>query len=104
MRRRAFLLAPAAAWALPAQAAEAGVSIDNFTFTPASLTVAAGTKVMWTNHDDIPHNVVSAERPPVFKSKVLDTDDSFVMVFATPGHYAYFCGLHPHMQGTIVVT
>ena len=86
-----------------ARADDAKVVIDNFTFSPATLTVAAGTRVEWTNHDDIPHTVVSAVSPPLFRSKALDTDDSYSNVFDKPGTYSYFCGLHPHMQGTIVV-
>ena len=86
-----------------ARAEDAVVTIDNFTFTPATLTVAPDTRVVWTNRDDIPHTVVSALSPPLFKSKALDTDGSFSMVFDKPGTYGYFCGLHPHMQGAIVV-
>ena len=78
------------------------VSIDNFTFTPASLTVKAGTTVTWTNKDDIPHGIAAANNE--FKrSKALDTDDNFSFTFTTPGTYKYFCYLHPHMTGTIVV-
>jgi amicyanin len=77
------------------------VKIDNFSFSPATLTVPAGAKVTWTNHDDIPHNIVSSEQK--FKSKPLDTDDSFSMTFTEPGTYQYFCGLHPKMVGKIVV-
>jgi plastocyanin len=77
------------------------VGIDNFTFTPASLTVKAGTTVTWTNRDDIPHTVTSTAK--LFKSKALDTDDKFSFTFATPGSYEYFCSLHPHMTGKIVV-
>lgn len=78
------------------------VSIDNFTFTPPSLTVKAGTTVTWTNKDDIPHGIAAANNE--FKrSKALDTDDSFSFTFTTPGSYKYFCYLHPHMTGTIVV-
>lgn len=80
----------------------AGVSIDNFTFKPAKLTVKAGTTVTWTNRDDIPHGIASANN--AFKrSNALDTDDSFSFTFTTPGTYQYFCYLHPHMEGTIVV-
>ncbi|MCW3474503.1 cupredoxin domain-containing protein [Limobrevibacterium gyesilva] len=109
MQRRALLLSalvPVAALSLPraARAADTEVTIDNFTFSPALVTVSAGTRLIWTNRDDIPHMVVSALRPPAFKSKVLDTDDAFAMVFDTPGTYSYFCGLHPHMQGMVVVT
>ena len=77
------------------------VSIDNFSFTPATLTVKAGTKVTWTNRDDIPHTVVTADKK--LKSTVLDTDDTFVTVFNEPGTYKYFCSIHPHMTGTVVV-
>jgi plastocyanin len=79
----------------------AAVKIDNFTFTPKSVTVKAGTTVTWTNQDDIPHTVTSTTKQ--FKSKALDTDDKFSFTFATPGTYEYFCSLHPHMTGTIVV-
>ena len=104
MRRRTALLAGlAAACARGAQAAEAAIVIDNFVFTPAVLTVAAGTRVVWTNRDDIPHSIVGAETPPSYKSPALDTDEAFGRVFDKPGTYAYFCGLHPHMKGTVVV-
>src|SRR5580692_3780441 len=77
------------------------VTIDNFTFAPPELTVAVGTTVKWVNHDDIPHNVVNKDK--VFRSKALDTDDSYSFTFASAGTYDYFCGLHPHMQGKIIV-
>ncbi len=104
--RRALLAAAPAGVLLFAQAARAEdgeVTIDNFTFAPATLTVKVGTRVVWKNEDDIPHTVVSDETPPLFRSKALDTDDSFAIVFDKPGIYHYFCGLHPHMTGTIVV-
>jgi len=78
------------------------VSIDNFTFTPPSLTVKAGTTVTWINRDDIPHGIASANNA-FTKSKALDTDDSYSFTFTTPGTYQYFCYVHPHMTGTIVV-
>jgi len=84
-------------------AAPAGaVSIDNFTFTPATLTVKAGTTVTWTNRDDIPHGIAVTNNA-FKKSKALDTDDAFSFTFTTPGTYQYFCYIHPHMTGTIVV-
>ena len=104
MQRRALLMVPAALTARSVRAAEMNVTIDNFVFTPETLTIPAGTRVTWTNQDDIPHLVVSANRPPDFKSPVLDTDEKFARVFETPGTHVYFCGLHPHMKGTIVVT
>jgi amicyanin len=78
------------------------VSIDNFTFTPPSLTIKAGTTVTWINRDDIPHGIASANNS-FTKSKALDTDDSYSFTFTTPGTYQYFCYVHPHMTGTIVV-
>ncbi|HEY5166574.1 MAG TPA: cupredoxin family copper-binding protein [Pseudolabrys sp.] len=83
------------------RADEIQVKIDNFTFNPQQITVKAGTTVVWTNHDDIPHTVTSSTK--VFKSNALDTDDKFLFTFTTPGSYLYFCALHPHMTGSIVV-
>jgi plastocyanin len=77
------------------------VKIDNFSFGPATLTVAAGTTVTWTNRDDIPHTVVSTAG--VFKSKALDTDEKFSYTFAKAGSFPYFCSIHPKMTGTVVV-
>ena len=76
------------------------VMIDNFTFEPAQLTVKVGTTVTWKNRDDIPHTVVSAGK---FRSKTMDTDDSFSFTFTTAGDYKYFCSLHPHMTGMVKV-
>lgn len=77
------------------------VSIDNFTFAPAQLTVPVGTTVAWTNHDDIPHTVTSTDKR--FSSAALDTDDHFAYRFTAPGTYNYYCTLHPKMTGTIHV-
>ena len=77
------------------------VRIDNFSFGPADLTVSVGTTVIWTNHDDIPHTVVSTDK--VFKSKVLDTDEKFSFTFSKAGTYPYFCSIHPKMTGKVVV-
>jgi plastocyanin len=93
----------AAANAQQAGPAMAEVKIDNFSFGPATLTVAVGTTVTWTNRDDIPHTVVSTDDPKAFKSKALDTDDKFSFTFAKPGTYPYFCSLHPKMTAKIVV-
>lgn len=77
------------------------VKIEDFAFSPPSLTVKIRTAVTWLNKDDIPHTVVSKSR--VFRSKALDTDDSFSFTFNEAGTYEYFCSLHPHMTGRIVV-
>src|SRR5258705_102861 len=100
----ALQLAVVAATALsagPSWSAETNVMIDNFTFNPQRVTVRAGTTITWYNEDDIPHTVASSAK--LFKSKTLDTEDKFSFTFATPGVYEYFCSLHPHMTGTIVV-
>jgi plastocyanin len=79
------------------------VKIDNFSFGPASLTVAVGTTVTWTNRDDIPHTVVSTDDAKTFKSKVLDTDEKFSFTFSKAGTYPYFCSVHPKMTGKVIV-
>ena len=80
----------------------ATITIDNFTFGPADMTVKAGTAVKWTNHDDIPHSVVATDKS--FRSAALDTNDSYSFTFKTVGTFMYFCGLHPHMTGKVTVT
>jgi plastocyanin len=79
------------------------ILIDNFTFNPATLTVTAGATVTWVNRDDVPHTATSSAKPRVFDSGALDTDERFSHVFDTPGTYAYFCAIHPHMTGKIIV-
>ena len=79
------------------------VTIDNFTFQPAQLTVPVGTEVTWVNRDDVPHTATSTAKPRLFGSAALDTDDKFSFVFTAPGTYDYFCAVHPHMTGRIIV-
>ena len=97
------LAAPLLAAVLPvsAQNAPAAVAIENFTFNPQRIAIKAGTTVTWTNKDDIPHAIAATDK--LFRSKVLDSDNSYSFTFTTPGIYAYFCSLHPHMTGTVVV-
>ena len=83
-----------------AQAEEIKVSLDNFTFAPNEVKVKVGDTVTWTNHDDIPHTVVSAGK---FRSMTMDTDGTFSFTFTSAGDYKYFCSLHPHMTGMIKV-
>jgi plastocyanin len=80
----------------------ADVKIDNFSFVPPILTVKAGTQIIWTNDDDIPHTVVSEDHT-TFKSKVLDTGEKFMFTSIKPGTYSYFCSIHPKMTGKVVV-
>lgn len=91
----------------PASAAEnqtastTQVRIDNFSFTPQTLTIDAGTTVTWTNNDDVPHNVVSTDK--VFKSKTMDTDEKFSYTFTKSGTYNYYCSIHPRMTASVIV-
>jgi plastocyanin len=84
-----------------AEDASKSITIDNFTFAPAEFKVPVGTTVTWVNRDDIPHTVVETDRK--FRSKALDTDDSFSFTFTTPGTFDYFCSLHSKMVGKIIV-
>jgi plastocyanin len=96
-----LMMSVAADMARAAPPSAAAVSIGNFTFKSPVLTVKPGTTVTWTNADDIPHTVVSKDG--AFKSKVLDSGDRFSFTFAKPGQFGYFCSLHPHMTGTVIV-
>jgi Icc protein len=78
------------------------IGIDNFKFAPSTLTVKAGTKVVWINNDDVPHLIVSTQNK-FRQSSVLDTNQRFAITLTKPGTYDYFCSLHPMMQGSIVV-
>lgn len=100
----AALVALALAAVVAMSAAHAGerhVKIDNFAFLPPYLAVPAGTTVVFDNADDIPHTVVATDKS--FRSKALDTGDSFVVTLTAAGEIDYFCSLHPHMTGKIVV-
>jgi plastocyanin len=79
------------------------ISIDNFKYVPDKLTVPAGTKVTWTNHDDMPHTVTSTGKPKTLDSDALDTDDQFSHVFVEPGTYNYLCTVHSKMSGQVIV-
>jgi len=91
----------AAGAAVTAATSPATVQIDNFAFTPATLTVTAGTTVIWKNDDDSPHRI--GDKNGTFKSAALDTDDTFSHTFAAPGEYPYICTIHPYMAGKIIV-
>ena len=97
----ATLAAGAIGIAHAAEAAAAAVDIENFAFTAPTLTVAAGTTVKWTNHDDIPHTVLAVDGS--FHSTAMDSSDTFAFTFTKPGVYSYFCSLHPKMVGKVVV-
>lgn len=83
------------------QAADNAVSISNFTFSPAEIKVRVGDTVTFKNEDDIPHQVIASDGS--FKGKALDTNDTSMFTFKTIGDFGYFCGLHPHMVGKVIV-
>jgi plastocyanin len=86
-------------WAAPGLAEDAKIKIANFTFDPPTK---AGTTVTWVNSDDIPH--VVSEKNGTFRSNALDTDETFTQTFPAAGTIEYFCAIHPHMTGKIIVT
>jgi plastocyanin len=79
------------------------IRIGNFTFAPSVLEVPAGTSVLFVNEDDVPHTIVGSDRDSPLKSPALDTDDRYSVKLTQPGTYHYFCSLHPHMTGTVIV-
>jgi len=78
------------------------VSISDFKFNPATLTVPVGTTVTWTNQDEEPHTL--AAKDGSFHSPGIDTHGTYSFTFSTPGSYDYICSIHPFMTGTVVVT
>ena len=88
-------------YAATAVPSETHAAIDEFAFKPDTITVPVGTTVVWENNDDIPHTVVSLNG--TFRSQALDTEDKFSFTFGKAGTFEYFCSLHPHMKGKVVV-
>ena len=79
------------------------VAIQNFAFVPASLSVASGTTVTWTNEDDVSHTV-SANDGSTFESSALGQGATFQFTAGAPGTYDYICSIHPFMKATLIVT
>jgi plastocyanin len=77
------------------------VDIAKFAFAPKEITVAPGTTIAWTNRDETPHTVASADKS--FVSKGLDTDDRFEQKFDREGDFGYICSVHPFMTGVVHV-
>jgi plastocyanin len=88
-----------------AAATSAGATVDvnitRFAFAPKEITVAPGTKIVWTHGDEAPHTVASDDKS--FASKGLDTGDKFEHTFASEGDFAYICTVHPFMTGVVHV-
>jgi plastocyanin len=92
--------APATAPAAPV--AGDAVSIDNFAFVPATLTVRVGSTVTWTNHDEEPHTVAASDGS--FHSPGMGSQATYSHTFPTAGKFDYICSIHPYMHATVVVT
>jgi 3',5'-cyclic AMP phosphodiesterase CpdA len=100
----AAMAAAAAPAATTAATSPRSITISNFTFAPAAITVRAGQDLTWVNEDDAPHTVLGTEPGSPLKSPALDTGDKYAVTLQQPGTYKYFCSLHPHMTGTVTVT
>jgi plastocyanin len=85
----------------PAGAQDQAVTIQDFSFSPATVQITPGTTVTWTNQGAAPHTVTSDGG--VFDSGRLDAGQSFSHTFATAGTFSYHCAIHPQMTATIVV-
>jgi plastocyanin len=92
-----FLATPDAA----AAADSVTIEISNYSFIPPEVTIAPGTTVVWVNHDESPHTIVSTDH--VFGSKAMDTDDRYSFTFDKEGDFGYVCSLHPYMAGSVKV-
>jgi plastocyanin len=77
------------------------VFIQSNSFSPASITVTAGTTIKWTNKDDVAHTVTSNTN--VFDSGTIISGGTFSFTFATAGTFSYYCKLHPAMVAAVVV-
>ena len=93
-----FLLAPARA-----EAATQHVAMENYAYSPSSLTIQAGDTVTWTNHDQAPHNVVTTSGPASLQSPLLAQGESWSFTFTVPGTYEYYCSVHPDMRAQVIV-
>lgn len=80
------------------------ILIQDYKFTPALMTVKAGTTVTWANREKRTTHSVLFSGPGGFESERLFPGESWQRRFDTPGSYPYGCGPHPEMKGAIVVT
>ena len=80
------------------------VTISNYAFSPANITVAKGTTVTWTNKDSVGHTVTETDNLKGPASSVLNNGDTYSFTFDTAGTYHYHCSIHHEMVGTVTVT
>ncbi|MGW2386636.1 cupredoxin domain-containing protein [Streptomyces sp. NPDC001658] len=108
--RKAAVAAVLALLALPllpasqASAATYRVTMKGYAFSPASLTVPAGSTVTWTNQDTAPHDVKTTSGPASIHSPMLDKGQSWSFTFTAAGSYGYYCTVHPDMTAGITVS
>jgi plastocyanin len=95
------LVMPATSATADSPAPIVDLNITKFAFAPKEITVAPGTRIIWTNHDETPHTVTSNDKS--FASKGLDTDDKFEHTFVSEGDFSYICTVHPYMTGVVHV-
>ena len=82
------------------------VPIKNFLFEPEAITVAAGTKITFTNLDSAPHTATSGPSPNadgVFDTGTLKKGERKSVTVTKTGTFAYYCTIHPFMKGTVTV-
>jgi len=77
------------------------VTIQNFAYSPATITVKAGDSITWTNQDSVGHSATADDNS--FDTGVLPQGQSKSITFSKAGTYTYHCSVHPTMKGTVVV-
>lgn len=84
------------------------VSIEDFKYAPAQLTIKKGTKVVWTNKDSAGHNVVSDNSAPAGgppkQAALFGKGEQFSFTYDVVGTFGYHCTPHPSMTGQVIVT
>jgi plastocyanin len=87
----------------PAFAATQAVTMAQYAFAPAALTVHVGDTITWTNQDQAPHDVTTTGGPVALHSPTLSTGQSWTYTFTQAGAYSYICSIHPDMKALITV-
>lgn len=86
-----------------AQGAAQAVMMENYAYSPSTLTIRVGDTVTWTNHDQAPHDVVTTSAPVPIHGSLLSQGQSWSYTFTTAGTYSYYCSVHPDMRAQIIV-
>lgn len=80
---------------------EVTVEIRDFVYFPEDLTVDAGATVTWMNDESAPHDATADDES--WRTDVLNEDESGSITFDETGTFAYYCSIHPFMEGTVTV-